>query len=118
MEQKRLVYYTFRFNQEIGKYKHMNLKRCKATVFSDEFDGFFTWPNPPQPHYVIGAYLASNRNECQISSWWINGGQRIQLPTSPPSASQLSRKCAKSDVSERYATPQPITWIVSPVFRP
>jgi hypothetical protein len=53
-------------------------------------------------------HSASNKNEYQESSWGVKSGWRVRV-TSPPSVSQLSRKCGTLDVSQPYRAPWYVT---------
>jgi hypothetical protein len=48
-----------------------------------------------QPHYGLGVDPASNRNEYQESSWGVQSGRRVRLPTLRPSVGRLFRKMWK-----------------------
>jgi hypothetical protein len=63
---------------------------------------------PFQPHYGPRVDSASNRNECQESSWGIKDGRRVRLTSLPPSMSL--------NISQPYEPPWPITEIALPFY--
>jgi hypothetical protein len=61
-----------------------------------------------QPPYGPGVDSASNKNECQESSWGIKVGRCVRLIILPPSVSRFSGKYEILDVSQLYGTPLPV----------
>jgi hypothetical protein len=70
---------------------------------------FFNLPNPSSLQYGPGVDTASNRNECQESSWGVKCGRHVRLTTLPPSGSRLSRENLGASMSHNPS--QPVTGI-------
>jgi hypothetical protein len=100
-----------------GPNMHYATNRKVASSFPDVM-GFFNWPDPASRTIALG----STQPLTEMSTRNLSGGQGgrcVELTTSPPFVSQISRgKCENLDVSRQFGPPWPVTGIALPLLVP